>query len=262
MSKTKNAGKGFRQLVRILDVLRGDDGCPWDKEQDEKTILHYFLEEVYEAVDAVSSQDAQALAEELGDVLMEVVFLAKIYEERGEFTISDVLEGINKKMIRRHPHVFGQEPLQSSDEVRCEWARIKNDEKGNASLFGDFPKHFPALLAAFQIGFRASEFGFDWGEPLDALQKVKEEVNELERAVLERKGEEIEQEMGDVLFSLANVSRLFGINPEAALSRTNNKFLKRIHYIEKRLREKGKDLNNASLIEMDEIWEQAKIKIA
>lgn len=261
MDNSENAGKKFSKLIHIMDTLRGEKGCPWDKEQDEESILHYFLEEVYEAVDAIASGNAKALAEELGDVLMEIVFLSRIYKERGEFSISDVLEGINQKMIRRHPHVFGHKPLRSPDEVQNEWSRIKRNEKGDASFFVEFPKSYPSLLAAFQVGFRASELGFDWAEPLDALQKVKEEADELERAVQERKEEVIEREIGDLFFSVVNVSRLLGVNPERALFRSNKKFVRRIRFIEKKLKERGRDMRGASLEEMDEIWEQAKAEI-
>lgn len=261
MEDAEKAGKKFKQLIQILDSLRGKHGCPWDKEQDERSITNYFLEEVYEAVEALMSGNAQSLAEELGDVLMEVVFLARIFKEKEKFTISDVLEGINQKMIRRHPHVFGQKRIISSVKVLEEWNRKKRDEKKREFLFDGMGKHCPALFAAFQIGLRVSAYGFDWKQPLDALQKVKEEISELENVIEEKNGEGIIQEMGDILFSVANVSRLLWVNPEIALRQANEKFLKRFKYVEKKLKKEGKELGQATLEEMDEIWEESKEKI-
>jgi len=260
MEKTENAGKMFIQLVQILDTLRGEGGCPWDREQDEKSITNYFLEEVYEAVDAICAEDAVSLAEELGDVLMEVVFLSKIYEEKEKFSISDVLEGINQKMIRRHPHVFAQRSIETSKKVFDEWQRQKRTEKGRQSLFDGMAECFPSLLEAFQIGLRVSPCGFDWSQPLDALQKVKEEISELEDAIRARKEDEILHEIGDIFFSMANVSRHLGVNPEVALKHANKKFIRRFGFIEKRLKERGKELGHVTLEEMDEIWEEAKDK--
>jgi len=261
MKKEEKAGKKFAQLVQIMETLRGDRGCPWDKEQDEKSITNYFLEEVYETVDAITAKDAKALAEELGDVLMEVVFLAQIYKEKNKFSIDEVLDGINQKMIRRHPHVFGPGRKKTSREVVDEWIQGKKEEKERESLFESFPNSTPALLAAFQIGLYVSHYGFDWNQPREALQKVKEEVAELEKVIDDQDKAELAREMGDVFFSLANVSRLLGINPEVALRQANKKFIKRFKYIEKKLKEEKKELGQASLDEMDEIWEEAKVKI-
>jgi len=261
MDVAANAGKKFQRLVQILDTLRSENGCPWDKEQDEKSIAHYFLEEVYEAVEAISKDDTKTLAEELGDVLMEIVFLARIYKEKEKFTIFDVLEGINQKMIRRHPHVFGRKRLKSPKKVLDEWNRQKKEEKERRSLFNGRVKSLPSLLEAFQIGQRVSAYGFDWRNAFDALQKVKEEVSELEKALRERKEREIFHEIGDLFFSMANVSRLLGINPEIALKQTNEKFIQRFKFIEKRLKESGRELGQVSLEEMDKIWEEAKKKI-
>ena len=258
MDDTKKAGQKFSQLVDILDTLRGERGCPWDREQDEKTIANYFLEEVYESVEALYSQDYRLLSEELGDVMMEVVFLARIAKEKGKFSMSDILDGINQKMIRRHPHVFGDEHLKSSARVWEAWNRQKQQEKERESLFEGITKTTPALLASFQIGLRASSCGFDWKKPLDVLQKVKEEVTELEKAVQEKKEEDIAKEIGDILFSMANVSRHFGVNPEIALKQANQKFIQRFRFIEQKLKEEGGKLGQASLEDMDRMWEEAK----
>lgn len=261
MKPKEKAGAKFEQLVHIMETLRGDRGCPWDKEQDEESITNYFLEEVYEVVEAISVNDMKALAEELGDVLMEVVFLAQIYKEKSKFSINEVLDGINQKMIRRHPHVFGPERKETSKEVDEEWLRGKKAEKERESLFDGLPNSTPSLLAAFQIGLHVSHYGFDWSQPKEALQKVKEEVAELEKVIDAQDKEELSLEMGDVFFSLANVSRLLGLNPEIALRQANKKFIKRFNYIEKKLKEEKKELSQASLEEMDEIWEEAKQKI-
>jgi len=258
MKDAEKAGKKFRQLVQIIETLRSEGGCPWDREQDEKSITNFFLEEVYEAVEAISINDTKSIAEELGDVLMEVVFLAQIYEEKKEFSVDDVLEGINQKMIGRHPHVFAHKRIETSREVIDEWLQRKKKEKERGSVFDGFSNSTPSLLAAFQIGSCVSHYGFDWNKPMDALKKVKEEISELEKVIKAQDKEEISGEIGDVFFSLANVSRLLGLNPEIALKQTNRKFIKRFKYIEKKLEEEKKELEKVSLEEMDKIWEEAK----
>ena len=261
MEDAENAGKKFSRLVQILDALRGEEGCPWDKEQDERSIANYFLEEAYEAVDAIDKGDAGSLAEELGDVLMEVVFLARIFTEKKQFSISDVVEGINRKMVQRHPHVFADKNYETSEKVIDEWCRQKKVEKERESVLDGMASCLPSLLEAFQIGLRVSQFGFDWEQPLDALQKVKEEISELEKALKADKKDEISTEIGDVFFALSNVSRLLGVNPEISLRQANKKFSRRFKFIEEKLEKDGKDLRQASLKEMDKIWEEAKDKI-
>jgi len=261
MKDTERAGKKFRELVQIIQTLRSERGCPWDREQDEKSIANYFLEEVYEAVEAIMLDNTKSLAEELGDVLMEVVFLAQIYKEKKKFSIDEVLRGINQKMIHRHPHVFGHEHKVTSREVTDEWLRRKKEEKEGESIFDGFPNLMPSLLAAFQIGLCVSHYGFDWKKPLDALQKLKEEVSELERVIKAKNKEEIFQEIGDIFFSIVNVSRLLGVNPEIALRQTNKKFIERFKYIEKKLKGERKELGRVSLDELDKIWEESKNKI-
>ncbi len=260
MDEAITAGVRFQKLVEILDILRGDEGCPWDREQDARSICNYFLEEVYEAIDAVYEDDHEALTEELGDVLMEVVFLARIYKEEHKFTISESLENINQKMIRRHPHVFAGKKKKTCQSVIEDWQRQKKKEKNRGSFFDGLVKTSPALLEAFQTGHHASSFGFDWGHSVAALQKVKEEISELEKALKDGGEEAIQQEIGDILFSMANVSRLSGINPEIALKRANRKFVNRFRLVEQRLQKEGKSLDQASLEEMDRIWDNIKDK--
>ena len=258
MVNSKMAGEKFAQLVDILDLLRSETGCPWDREQDEETIANFFLEEVYEAVEALYNRDYVSLSEELGDVMMEVVFLARIAKEKKKFTMADILEGINKKMIRRHPHVFGTKREENSARVRQAWNRQKQSEKERESVLDGITKSSPALLASYQIGIRASSFGFDWSLPQGVLEKVKEEVAELEKAIQDGQKEEIFTEIGDILFSLANLSRHFDVNPEIALREANCKFIRRFRFIEDKLKKEGKELGQVGLEEMDRIWEEAK----
>ena len=261
MNKAVQAGEKFAQLVRIMDELRSEQGCPWDKLQDEKSIVNYFLEEVYEVVEALFKNDHQSLKEELGDVLMEIVFLSRIFKEKGKFEIADVIEDINEKMIRRHPHVYGDRKYHAPEAVKKAWDKQKSLEKKSGSLFAGINSTTPALLTAFQIGLRASGYGFDWTQTQDVILKVKEEVLELENAIQHKKSSEILDEMGDVLFSLANVSRHIGINPEIALRSANKKFIARFQYIEEIIKEKDLNLDQVTLEEMDEFWNQAKAKI-
>ncbi len=261
MEDAEHAGKKFEELVRILDDLRGEKGCPWDKEQDERSIANYFLEEVYEAVDAIHANDSVALKEELGDVLMEVVFLARIFKEKEEFLISEVLDGINRKMIKRHPHVFSEKKIDTSDKVRDEWCQQKREEKERQSVLDGMACSQPSLLEAFQLGLRVSQVGFDWDDPLSALQKVKEELSELEEVLTTKEENEVFNEVGDLFFALSNVSRHLNVNPEIALRQANKKFMDRFRFIEGKLEEEGKAIDQASLEEMDKIWDEAKTKI-
>ena len=258
MQDPRIAGEKFARLVQILDILRSEKGCPWDREQDERTIANYFLEEVYEAVEALYAEDYPSLAEELGDVMMEVVFLARIAKENKSFTIADILEGINKKMIRRHPHVFGNKRRKDAVRVQQDWDKQKQAEKERDSVLDGITKSNPALLTAFQLGARASSLGFDWRHPREVLRKVQEEVAELEDAVRRKKKAEIFDEVGDILFSLANLSRHFDVNPEIALREANKKFMRRFRFVEKRIKQEKKEMGQVSLKEMDRFWEEAK----
>ncbi len=258
MDDAEKAGRRFAELVRILDRLRGKDGCPWDRKQDEKSLVNYFLEESYEVVDSVFHEDPAAVAEELGDMLMEVVFLARLYMEKGDFHMADVVEGINRKMIRRHPHVFGERKMADADEVMAAWNKQKNSEKSRGSLYDGISPFTPALLSAFQIGLRASQYGFDWPDTGGVVEKIREESAELEEAVGEKGPQEIMEEMGDLLFALANLSRHLGVNPEIALQFANRKFMTRFRYLEEELRKQGRDIEQATLEEMEKLWNKAK----
>jgi len=258
MIDAQKAGAKFQELVDILASLRGPQGCPWDREQDEKSIANYFLEEVYEALDALMRGEREALAEELGDVLLEVVFLSRFAEEKGEFSVADAIEGINRKMVRRHPHVFGDEKADSAQSVLDAWVRRKKEEKGRASHFDGISTQAPALLAAFQIGTRVAAFGFDWPAAGDALKKAHEELGELEEAMGEADPARIEEELGDCLFALANVARKLKMNPEIVLRQGNTKFIRRFTELETRLEAQGAELGRATLAEMEAVWERIK----
>lgn len=252
------AGERFAELIRILDILRGENGCPWDREQDVKSIVNFFLEEAYEVVDAVFHHTSRDVAEELGDMLMEIVFLARLFKEEGAFSAAQVVEGINQKMIRRHPHVFGDRAVSSADEVTASWNRQKISEKRRESLFDGIASSTPALLTAFQIGLRASLHGFDWSDSREVLAKVKEEADEVAAAAEAASPDKVMEEIGDLLFVLANLSRHMGVNPEIALKLANTKFINRFRFIEQELKKQGRSIDEASSDEMEELWQRAK----
>ncbi len=260
MTEAGNAGKKFDELVGILETLRGPGGCPWDKARTALDIRDYFLEEVYEAVEALEADDAAGLAEELGDVLMEVVFLSRIYEEQGVFTITDALDRVNAKMIARHPHVFAEPRDLPSAGVAEAWQEGKRAEKGAPSVLEDPGPATPSLLAAFQIGRRVSAYGFDWPDAAGVLAKVREETGELEAAVFDANAAVIEEELGDLMFSMANLSRKLGVNPELALRKANAKFVRRFRALETEIRSSGKDMGKMSLDELDAIWDRHKAR--
>jgi MazG family protein len=260
MTEVGNAGRKFNELVGILETLRGPDGCPWDRAQTSRDIRDHFLEEVFETVEALEAGDAGGLAEELGDVLMEVVFLSRIQEEEGAFTISDALDRIIAKMIARHPHVFAAPRDMTAAGVSYSWHEGKRKEKGEASVLGDPGPVTPALLAAFLIGRKVSAFGFDWPDAAGVLAKVREETGELEAAVSEGDTAGIEEELGDLMFSLASLSRKLGVDPELALRKANAKFVRRFRALESEVRSSGRELGSLSLTEMDAIWDRHKAR--
>lgn len=258
MAKLSSVAEKFDQLVKIMATLRGDKGCPWDRIQDEKSILNFFLEEAYELAEAILKAKPEEVAEELGDVLMEIVFLARIYEEKGWFDLNQVLEGINQKMINRHPHVFGPTKLASAQEVINEWSKAKIKEKATEDPLAGISRKMPALFEAFLLGRRVAQFGFDWPSAEAALEKAEEELAELKAGLSSANEETLREEMGDFLFSLVNVCRLKGINPELTLRQANQKFRHRFNWLRQILKKRGKELGEAGLQEMDEIWEEIK----
>lgn len=252
----------FERLVKVMARLRSPDGCPWDLKQDHQSLKPYLIEEAYEVIEAIDSGDDQKLKEELGDLLLQIVFHARLAEERGHFDISDVAEGISEKIISRHPHVFEKRREITPEEVLHNWEHIKiaNSGKEEYSVLEGVPKSLPALLKAYRVQEKVARFGFDWEKTEDILEKIKEEIGELEKSFREGGGDEVREESGDLLFSLVNLCRRLGHSPEEVLNSTTEKFKKRFQYIEDRLREKGKTLSDSNLEEMDKLWEESKRK--
>jgi len=254
----------FDRLVAIMDRLRDPDGCPWDREQTMSTLSGYLLEEAYEVVDAIAADDGSRLREELGDLLLQIVFLARIARERGWFDIDGVADAISEKMVRRHPHVFGDREVSGSAEVKRNWEDIKSGERGAerpGSTLGGVPRSLPALLKAFRMTEKAAAVGFDWRRPHDVMAKLHEEVGELEvelEGMLAGGADQVREEMGDVLFVMANLARHLGVEPETALQGTNAKFLRRFQAMEAAARSRGRSLRELDLAEQDALWEAAK----
>jgi MazG family protein len=256
----------FDRLVAIMNRLRDPGGCPWDREQTLNTVAPYLLEEAYEVVDAVAGNDPAKLCEELGDLLLQIVFLARIARESGWFEIDDVCEMISDKMVRRHPHVFAEREVSDSSEVKRNWEDIKRVERGErseSSVLDGVPNSLPALLKAFRMTEKAAAIGFDWRRPADVMVKMREEVAELEAELTG--GEDsatarVREEMGDVLFVIANLARHLGVEPETALQGTNAVFKRRFEAMEARSRELGRDLRDMSLEEQDALWDEAKLR--
>ena len=256
--------EAYADFAAIVKQLRRD--CPWDREQTHESVKHLLIEEAYEVVDAIESGDVDELKKELGDVLLHVLFHSRIAEEDGRFTIQDVIEAETEKLVRRHPHVFGDREAGDADEVISTWEQIKQQEREEegaddepASVLDGVPRQLPALLRALRIQEKAAGVGFDFPEPDEAWEKVEEEIGEFREAVDENgSDDEKEDEFGDVLFALVNYARYAGVNPENALRRTNDKFTDRVRYIERRLSEEGKTLADVPLAEADVLWEEAK----
>src|SRR5580765_1108144 len=258
----------FERLVEIVATLRSPEGCPWDREQTIDSLKPYVLEETYEVVEAIDHGDHAALREELGDFVFEAVFLAQLEAEAGHFTIADSLTAIADKLVRRHPHVFarqdGEAPLRSAGEVVTRWEQIKAQERGGAAtpktLLGGVPAALPALLRAYQIGLRAKSVGFDWLRPLDVVDKIQEEVDEVRAAVAKGPAgrDHIEEEMGDLLFTIANLSRQLGIEPETALRKANDKFTRRFEVMERAIEDSGRKMADLRLDELEREWQHAK----
>lgn len=247
------------RVIDTLDILRVK--CPWDAKQTNESLRPNTIEEVYELCDALINEDNANIRKELGDVLLHVLFYAKIGEEKDSFDIVDVCDALNSKLIFRHPHVFGDVNVNSTDEVLKNWEELKLKEKGgNKTVLSGVPAALPAMIKADRIQEKAANVGFDWERPEQVWEKVKEEIGEFEDAVAGMNPEQREEEMGDLLFSVINAARLYGINPENALEKTNKKFISRFNYLESKAHEAGHQLKDMSLAEMDAIWEEAKTK--
>jgi tetrapyrrole methylase family protein/MazG family protein len=249
------------ELVKIMAALRGEKGCPWDREQTRESLKPFIVEEAYEVLEAIDERKPEAIKEELGDLLFQIVFQSRIAEEQGEFGISEVIDAIAKKMVNRHPHVFGDMTCETSEEVIMNWEEHKKREgKQRASILEGVPKELPALLRAHRLQSRASRVGFDWDRAEDVLAKLDEEVAEFKDAVRRKERGNIEDELGDILFVIVNISRFIGVNPEDALRKTISKFISRFRYIEMAAADSGRKLADMTLAEMDALWDEAKKK--
>ena len=258
------AAAGFSRLVEIMARLRSPEGCPWDREQTFDTIKPYLLEETYEVMDAIDARDWDGLADELGDLLLQVVFFSQMAKEAGHFDVTDAIEAINSKLIRRHPHVFADGDAKTSDEVLRKWDEIKAGEKASVTkpkgLLAGVPRSVPALMEARQISSRAANAGFDWSNVEQVLEKLNEELAELDGARKTGTQEELQDEIGDLLFVIVNIARFLKVDPEQALRGTNSKFRRRFDFVETGLEAQGKSLKESTIEEMESLWQEAKRK--
>jgi tetrapyrrole methylase family protein/MazG family protein len=245
-------------LSALMDSLRGENGCPWDKEQTYKTLKPYIIEEAHEVTEAIDSGNPNSLKEELGDLLFQVVFLSRIAKERGEFTLDDVVSAITDKMVRRHPHVFGEQKAGNAAEALGQWEKIKASEKKRDSILGGIPKTLPSLIRAKRLQERAARVGFDWPHSEDVWKKVEEEWGELQEARRNGDSKGVEEEMGDVMIALVNLGRFLDVDADDALKKSIDKFIYRFGEIEKEFARSGKDITHATLDEMEAIWQRAK----
>ena len=253
-------GKKFEELVEIIDRLRAPDGCPWDREQTNQSLLPYFIEEAYELIESVDEENWDTVKEELGDLLLHVVFQASIGEDDGKFKLEDSLTNVNEKLVRRHPHVFGDVQADAAFHAKQNWESQKHKEKRRKSRLDGVPKNLPALVQAQRLQQKASYAGFDWDNIDRVWDKVYEEIEELKEAHSNDSKDHIAEEIGDVLFAVVNLSRYLDIPAEDALRRTNQKFISRFSKVEEGIKAQGKELEDATLKEMDAIWELAKEK--
>jgi MazG family protein len=259
----EDAGDKFGELVSLMRRLRAPGGCPWDRKQTFDSIKPYTLEETYEVLDAIDSRDWAGLSEELGDLLLQPVFLAAIAEEEGLFTISDSLQAINEKLVRRHPHIFGSAKAETPEDVKTRWDQIKQEEKAatgseDASILDSTPRSLPALAEAHKISAKAAEVGFEWPNVDGVLEKLVEEGKELTEAAHRKDASEIEHEIGDLLFTLVNLARFYRIDPEQALRKTNGRFRRRFGFLEQTIASEGGELRATPVDRMEELWQEAK----
>lgn len=255
------SGGQIKRLQDIVAILRGENGCPWDRQQTHESLKQNFIEEAYEVIDAIHQKSMVSLEEELGDVLLQVVFHSQIAEENGHFHLEDVIKGICDKLIYRHPHIFGDMDAKTSEEVLTNWEKLKKVEKGmqtQTEVLKAVPNSFPALMRAYKVQKRAADVGFDWENIEDAIKKVKEEFGEFQEVYFTSNQDKIIEELGDLLFSIVNVARFLKIQPEMALGQTTEKFIHRFSYIEDEAKKQNKNLEDMSLEEMDKLWNHAK----
>lgn len=257
----KKDSYGFNDLVEIMKILRSPEGCPWDREQDHKSIRQNFIEETYEAIEAIDTEDSELLKEELGDVLLQVVFHSEIEQSQGGFNIDDVCDGVCKKLIVRHPHVFGDVVAETSDKVLTNWDNIKmktKSQKTQSEAIDSVAKSLPALMRSTKVQQKAAKVGFDWDDVNGAMEKVSEELSELKEAVKSSDKENIHEELGDLLFAVVNVSRFLKEDSEKALYDACDKFAKRFRKVEELASEKNINMKEAGIEVLDELWDEAK----
>jgi nucleoside triphosphate diphosphatase len=258
------AGAKFSELARVMARLRAPGGCPWDRKQTFDTIKGYLLEEAYEVMDAIDARDWPGLEEELGDLLLQPVFFAEMAREQGLFSIGDSLEAINRKLVRRHPHVFGTGSAETAEDVKTRWDEIKKEEKAaqggevSGSILDGVPRSLPALVEACKIGRKVGEVGFEWPDVSGVIEKLQEEAAELAQARTNRNADHIEHEIGDLLFNVVNLARYLNVDPEQALRKANARFRGRFGYIEHAVKAAGSNLEESSLERMEELWQEAK----
>ncbi len=246
----------FKKLIEVLDVLLSPNGCDWDKKQTHESLVPYLLEEAYEVIESIEQRDMNGLKEELGDLILHILFQAKLASNEGHFSIADSLENISSKLIRRHPHIFLDDKSKNSKDLS--WEQLKKKEKNRESVLEGVPLSLPSLTRARRIQEKASSVGFDWNDIIPIREKIKEELSELDEAIESTKKESIIDEMGDVLFSIVNLARFMDVDPEAALRHTIRKFETRFKKVEKKIEDSGKNMQNSTLEEMDLIWNKVK----
>lgn len=257
MNNREEQLKAFDQLLTVMDELR--EKCPWDRKQTFESLRQNTIEETYELCSAIIKDDKNEICKELGDVLLHVIFYAKMGSETGDFDIGDICNKLREKLIFRHPHIYGEQKATDPEEVSKLWEQVKLKEKGgNKTILGGIPDALPALVKAYRIQDKAANAGFDWEKPEDVWEKVKEEITEFEAEVRKGDCKDMEAEFGDVMFSLINAARLYKIKPDNALERTNDKFIKRFNYLEETAKAQGKSLKDMTLNEMEAIWQEAK----
>ena len=252
--------RSFDELVQLMTKLRGPDGCPWDRKQTLPSLKPFVIEESYEVVDAIDRDDRLDLCEELGDFLLQAVFIAEVTREEGSFDIGDAVTAIYEKLVRRHPHVFGDVEARDAEQVLVNWEKLKNEERKaeNKSVLAGVPQSLPALLKASRLTEKAARVGFDWRRTSDVFDKLSEEIGELHEAIDSGDESRVQDEIGDLLFTIANIARKLNVNAEEALQSTNRKFRRRFEWMEASVRESGRNLDQLSLEQMDALWDAAK----
>jgi len=260
MSETLNS---LSKLIKITETLMGNDGCPWDKVQTRESLKPYLEEETYEVLEALDENDPEKIKDELGDLLYQILFHSKISSLKGEFDFRDVIDNLSEKMVRRHPHVFKQEKLNTPDQVIGQWEEIKKKENNKAnqkSILDSIPINLPSLIKAQKLQKKAAKEGFDWDQINDVFDKLDEEIKEFIEALHKKRAADIQNEIGDIIFVITNIAKCYKIDAEEALRSTNNKFIKRFQYIEQKIKAKGKTLKDSPLEEMERYWQEAKNK--